>query len=423
MEIKNRIKELRRVQARALKPHPENFRLHPKRQREAMQAVLKEIGYADALLARELPDGSLALIDGHLRAETTPDVEVPVLVLDVTEEEARKLLLTIDPLAALAGTNDDVLASLLKSVDFDSTELDKFVERLARDSGIALADPAVEDEAPLPESVAISQPGDLWALGEQRLLCGDSTKKDDVERLLSGAAPRLMLTDPPYGVMLDMEWRDRAGINKLGPAEASYMKRAEGHKNTTISGDTKADWSDAFDLVPSLDTAYVWHASAFSVEVGSGLRRLGFNLSQQIIWAKPQLVISRQHYHWQHEPCWYARKKDALPFLGTRDQTTIWEAASPKMIMSRSNEEKVDHPTQKPVALYTRPIDNHLRKGDCFYEPFGGSGTAIVAAEQRGVRCLAMELDPRFVDVIVRRWQKFTGRRARNESRPNVEVA
>ncbi|MCC6738232.1 MAG: hypothetical protein IT452_04240 [Planctomycetia bacterium] len=307
MNIRDRIRELRRVKASALKPHPENFRVHPKRQRKAMQAVLKEIGYADALLARELPDGTLVMIDGHLRAETTPDQEVPVLVLDVTEEEARKLLLTIDPLAALAGVNDEVLADLIKSVDFDADELSKFAERLARDSGINLAGEAIEDEAPLPESVVVSAPGDLWVLGDQRLLCGDSTKKESVERLLAGAEPRLMLTDPPYGVSLDMEWRDRAGINKLGPAEASYMRRAEGHKNTSISGDTKADWSDAFELVPSLDTAYVWHASAYSIEVGTGLRRIGFELKQQIIWVKPQLVISRQFYHWRHEPAWFAR--------------------------------------------------------------------------------------------------------------------
>ena len=215
-----------------------------------------------------------------------------------------------------------------------------------------------------------------------------------------------MLTDPPYGVSLDMEWRDRAGKNALGKAERSYM-RAAGHANTSLSGDTRADWSEAFELVPSIATAYVWHASAHSVAVGAGLERLGFVLSQQIIWLKPRFALSRQHYHWQHEPCFYARRKGALPFRGTRDQATVWEAASPKMIMGGRTEEKVDHPTQKPAVLYTRPLANHLRRGECFYEPFAGSGTAIVAAEQTGTRCFAMEVDPRYVDVIRQRWGEF----------------
>jgi DNA modification methylase len=215
-----------------------------------------------------------------------------------------------------------------------------------------------------------------------------------------------------------MEWRDRAGLNGLGPAEASYLQRGDGHRNTAISGDTRADWSDAFELVPSLDTAYVWHASAYSVEVGSGLRRIGFELKQQIIWRKPHFVLSRQHYHWQHEPCWYARKDGAAKFRGSRDQSTIWDAASPKMLMNPAGEreEKVDHPTQKPVALYTRPIENHLEPGECFYEPFGGSGSAIAAAETTGRRCLAIELDPKYVDVIVARWERLSGQQAERRS-------
>ena len=190
--------------------------------------------------------------------------------------------------------------------------------------------------------------------------------------------------------------------------------RGDGHRNTTISGDTKADWSDAFELVPSLDTAYVWHASAFAIEVGLGLRRIGFDIKQQIIWRKPHFALSRQHYHWQHEPCWYARKDGSAKFRGSRDQSTIWEAASPKMLMNPAgeHEEKVDHPTQKPLVLYTRPIENHLAPGGCFYEPFGGSGTAIAAAEKTGRRCIAIELDPRFVDVIVLRWQRLSGKDA-----------
>jgi DNA modification methylase len=232
-----------------------------------------------------------------------------------------------------------------------------------------------------------------------------------VTRVLSGGKPTLLITDPPYGVALDMEWRDRAGLNGCGPAESSYMKqRIEGHTTTSISGDTIADWSPAFALVPSLGIAYVWHATSHMIEVAQGLQSIGFELRQQIIWEKTVAAISRQAYHWKHEPCWYAvRKGQTAKWIGTKDQTTIWEAASPKQISSGSKEQKFDHPTQKPIALMERPIKNH---DGAVYEPFGGSGTTLMAAETLGRNCYSIEIEPRFVDVIVTRWQNFTGRTA-----------
>jgi len=423
MNIRNRVLDLIRVKASDLIPHPDNWRSHGKQQRAALKGILAEVGIAGAVLVRKLESGQYQIIDGHLRSDVLKDTEVPALVLDLDDLEAKKLLTVMDPIGAMAGADAESLDRLLKEVSFDDEALAKLIREVARDAGVVLGDAIIEDEVPAPQEVVTSEVGDLWELGDHRLLCGDSTRRADVERVLAGEKPRLLLTDPPYGMSLDMEWRDRAGLNGLGPAQPSYMKRAEGHKNTSISGDTKADWSDAFELVPSLDTAYVWHASAYSIEVGQGLRRIGFEIKQQIIWRKPQLVLSRQNYHWQHEPCWYARKAKSLPFRGARDQTTIWDAASPKMVMSGSAEEKHDHPTQKPVALYTRPIENHLELGACFFEPFGGSGTGIAAAEQLRRRCLAIEIDPRYVDVIVRRWQKLTGRKAKNLTRPAVEVA
>jgi len=242
-------------------------------------------------------------------------------------------------------------------------------------------------------------------------MCGDATNPEHVRTLLAGAEPFLLLTDPPYGVELDMEWRDRAGRNGRGPAESSYL-RSKGHTNTSISGDTKADWSDAFELVPSLKIAYVWHATSFTHLVAAGLERIGFRLSQMIVWDKERFVLSRSHYHWQHEPCWYARKPGSPRWLGSNDQSTIWKHPSPKMLATAKDsagDDRVDHPTQKPVAVYTRPIENHLHRGECFYEPFGGSGTAVVAAELTGRVCFAMELDPRYCDVIRDRYEAFAG--------------
>jgi DNA modification methylase len=264
-----------------------------------------------------------------------------------------------------------------------------------------------DDVPEVPEEPYV-KPGELWVLGDHRLLCGDATDPAAVERLLDGATPRLLVTDPPYGVQLDPTWRD--GIyNKLGPGAKPYM-RIEGHQNTTLSGDTVVDWSPAFALVPSLEVAYVWHAGVHGAAVADGLASLGFEIRSQIIWAKTQFAMSRGAYHWQHEPCWYAVRKGAIAeWLGDHTLSTLWELASPKMIMGGSDERKEDHPAQKPFEAMARPVRNH--RGDV-YEPFAGSGTTIIAAEQLGRRCYALEIDPKYAQVAKERWEAFTGQEA-----------
>jgi DNA modification methylase len=279
-----------------------------------------------------------------------------------------------------------------------------------------LRDPAVEEKAdqvpPLPE-VAVTQPGDLWLLGPHRVFCGDATSPEAVARLLGDRKPFLMVTDPPYGIELDSEWRDRAGLNGCGPAESSYMKhRTQGHNETTISGDTRADWSEAFELVPSLEVAYVWHASKFTREVLDGLLRIGFLHHQQIIWNKGRTVLTRTHYWFQHEPCWYVRKKNAPWFGKAGENSTVWDSPSPKFIMGGSQETKFDHPTQKPVELMRRPILNHTKRGELVYEPFLGSGTTLAAAQVTERICFGLELDPKYCDVVIQRWQDLTGKKA-----------
>jgi DNA modification methylase len=234
-----------------------------------------------------------------------------------------------------------------------------------------------------------------------------------VSRLLGESKPFLMVSDPPYGIELDSEWRDRAGLNKRGRAEPSYLKRrTKGHRETSISGDTRADWSEAFELVPSLQVAYLWHASAFTREVLNGLLRIGFLYHQQIIWDKGRAVLTRTHYWFEHESCWYVRKKNAPWYGKAGENSTIWRSPSPKFIMGGSNEDKFDHPTQKPVELMRRPILNHTKPGELVYEPFLGSGTTLAAAEVTGRVCYGLELDPKYVDVVVERWQGLSGKKA-----------
>ena len=413
MQIRDRVRELRRVRAGDLTPNPKNWRTHPKAQADALRGILAEVGYADALLARELLDGSLVLVDGHLRAETTPDQEVPVLVLDINEAEADKLLLSLDPLAALAETNAVALDALLREVDTGSPELQQMYADLAEAAELYQdADKEiVEDEVPEPPTDPITKPGDLWLLGDHRLLCGDSTKAEDVERLMAGESPFAMITDPPYGVNLDQSWRDKAlGEKAMGP----------GNRNI-VANDDKADWTETWSLFGG-DVAYVWHAGKFSDVVMSSLRNAGFQICQQLIWNKSVMVMGRSDYHFKHEPCWYAvRKGRPHGWIGDRKQTTVIDAKSPNHIMSGSDEDKTDHPTQKPVECMAYLMRNH---DGSVYDPFLGSGTTLIAAEQLGRKCYGMEISPAYCDVIVKRWETLTGKKAtREEARGKTRTA
>src|SRR5215472_5592345 len=396
-----------------IKPYPKNARRIPESAIEKVAISLREYGWQQPIVV----DTESVIIVGHVRwmaAQRNGWTEAPVHVaanLTPAQVKAYRLMdnrshdetswdedLPGPELAELKGLDLDLSLTGFNPQEIDSLHLSP--------------DDRCDDTPPVPD-VPVTHPSDLWLCGGHRVLCGNATDKQDVDRLLNGSKPALLVTDPPYGVELDSEWRDRAGINKHGAAEPSYMKRRiEGHTQTTISGDSIADWSCAFELVPSLQVGYIWHASRFTSEVLAGLLRIGFVHHQQIIWRKTQAALTRTHYWFQHEPCWYVRKKNAPWFGRPGENTTIWDAASPKMIMGGSDEQKFDHPTQKPVELMRRPILNHTKRGELVYEPFLGSGTTLIAAEHAERVCYGLERDLRYVDVVVQRWQDFTGRQA-----------
>lgn len=390
-------------------------------------ASLREFGFRQPIVV----DAFDVIVIGHLRraaARQAGFTEVPVHVAsDLAPAQIRALRLMDNRSHDEAEWDLSILEEEMKELaaldlDLTLTGFDK-AEFVSFVSGMGLTDP---DEVPETPVLPASRAGDLWLLGPHRLLCGSCLDRENIARLLGDRKPALMVTDPPYGISLDTEWRDRAGLNGHGPAEPSYMKhRTEGHTETTISGDTRADWSEAFELVPSLEVAYVWHASSFTREVLNGLERIGFLYPQQIIWNKGRTVLTRTHYWYQHEPCWYVRKKNA-PWRGVPGKcSTIWDAESPKFIMGGSDEEKYDHPTQKPVELMKRSIVNHIDVGELVFEPFGGSGTTLAAAEATQRVCLCTELEPKYVDVIVKRWQGFAGKEATldGDGRTFAEVA
>ena len=251
------------------------------------------------------------------------------------------------------------------------------------------------DDIPETPKNPVSRVWDIWTLGKHRLMCGDATKPEHVERLLDGAEPALMVTDPPYGVNYDSSWRYRAGINTK-----------DGAFGKSVNDDTN-DWQAAYVLFPGR-IAYVWMASLCLPVAASGLVASGFIPRSLIIWDKGHIVISRGHYHWRHEPCWYAVKKGSQAnWKGGRKASTIWE-------IKKTQKSETGHSAQKPVECMQWAIHNH--KGDV-YDPFVGSGTTVIAGEQEGRRVFAIEIEPAYVDVTVKRWEDFTGLKAKRLTR------
>jgi DNA modification methylase len=392
----------------ALVPYARNARTHSEAQVALIAGSIREYGFTNPVLV----DGENGIIAGHGRvmaARTLGLATVPVIEVGyLTEAQKRAYILADNRLAEQAGWDRELLALEvgdlgdlgidLAGLGFDAGEIDALLNRGGADQR--------EEEPPEPPAVPVSRPGDLWQLGSHRLICGDATDPDVVARVLGGVRPHLMVTDPPYGVMYDPEWRNRAG--------ASETKRTG-----KVLNDHRADWREAWALFPG-EVAYVWHGALHATTVAESLAATGFEVRAQIIWAKERLVLSRGHYHWQHEPCWYAvRAGGTGHWSGDRTQTTLWQIAS------RDQDAATVHGTQKPVECMRRPILNNSSPGQAVYEPFCGSGSTLIAAETTGRSCHAVELDPPYVDVAVRRWEGFAGQAAilAGDERSFAEVA
>lgn len=382
-----------------LRPYEKNSRTHSAEQVDQIAASIREFGWTNPILV----DENDLIIAGHgrlLAAAKVEMAEVPVIVLaGLTPAQRRALTVADNKLALNAGWDDALLRSELgelKAEGFDLTLTgfsDLELGALFAASTAGLTDP--DAVPPVPEE-PVSKPGDLWKLNGHRLLCGDSTSEADVARVLGDVRPHLMVTDPPYGVEYDPNWRNEADRANGKPYGASAVGK--------VANDEKADWTETWSLFPG-DVAYIWHAGRHASTVQASLEKAGFQMRSQIIWAKTRLIISRGDYHWQHEPCWYAvRKGSKGHWHGDRSQTTLWKIDHLKS--------DTGHGTQKPVECMRRPIENNSVAGNVVYEPFSGSGTTIIAAEQTGRRCLAIELNPAYVDVAVKRWQEFTGKQA-----------
>ena len=368
--------------------NPRKWRVLPKAQEAALAAVLDEVGWVQNVIVNQRTGN---VVDGHLRvslAISRGEATVPVVYVDLDENEEGLVLATIDPLSAMAGTDKDLLAQLLGDVVTTNEDLRAMLDATATGAGLSMKTEGLTDPDEVPESVPTrSKRGDLWLLGEHRVLCGDATVATDVGRLLGGAAVNLMVTDPPYGVEYNPNWREEYALSDV-------------HRGA-VTNDDRADWREAWALFPGA-VAYVWHAMLHSAEVVESLECSGFEIRAEIVWDKTRLIISRGHYHPQHESAWYAVRKGATAtWLGDHSQTTVWPI---QHLRSESG-----HGTQKPVDCMARPIRNH--SGDV-YDPFLGSGTTLIACEQLGRKCYGLEIEPKYVDVILQRWENFTGKTA-----------
>ncbi|MBO6884300.1 MAG: site-specific DNA-methyltransferase [Marivita sp.] len=385
-----------------LQPYAKNAKMHGNDQVAKIAASMAEFGWTVPCLVGE--DGELIAGHGRVLAATQLGLaEAPVIVLGHLTEAQRRAYRIADNKLTELGTWDEALLSAelqdllaedydLSLIGFDDGELDALLSAEPEAGTGGGADP---DEVPEPAEDPVSRPGDLWLLGGHRLLCGDATVTTDVERLLDGARANLTFCDPPYNV-------DYAG--GVGAEKAGKGRRI---KNDALGDGFGQFLYDACVLINAhTDGAvYICMSSSELQTLQTAFKSAGGHWSTFIIWAKDRFTLGRSDYQRQYEPILYGWPERAKRhWCGDRDQGDVWQ-------MPRPHKNDL-HPTMKPVALVERALRNSSQRGDLVLDPFGGSGTTLIAAEATGRRAALLELDPKYIDVIIRRWQDFTGREA-----------
>lgn len=429
MKIRDRIVEFRRVPAGELQPNPRNWRTHPKAQQEALRGVLAEIGYAGAALAFKTPEGGLMLIDGHLRAETTPEAMIPTLVTDLSREEADLLLASYDPLAAMAEADKGKLDALLKDVQTGSEALQGMLAELAKEQGLYATPEITEDEVPEPPVDPVTKAGDLWILGEHRLLCGDSTDAAAVDKLFAGGRASLLFTSPPYAQQREYTKESR----EKGLDWDSLMQGVFQHAERILEPDGQilvnlglvhrdGEW------LPYWDGWIAWMRER-------GWRRFGWYVWDQGPglpgdWNGRFAPSHEFVFHFNRKPrrpektadCKHAGSKNHGSGLRSKEghvngcsnagrdvqQKKVLDSVL-RFVRHKARGIECKHPAVFAVPFAAAIIESWP---GLVFEPFGGSGTTIVAAEQLGRRCYGIEISPAYCDVIVQRWEKLTGRKA-----------
>ncbi|MDI6677060.1 site-specific DNA-methyltransferase [Bacillus wiedmannii] len=404
--------EIRKIQIDQINPAPYNPRVDLKPgdlEYERLKRSIEEFGYIELLVWNECTGN---LVGGHqrfkvLKAKGVQEVEVSVVRLDESKEKALNIALNKISgdwdYPALGKLLDEL--SCVDNIDVELTgfsfdEIGNLFEELQIE-GLTIDDELKEDEFNVDAAIdEIEEPickrGDIWTLGDHRLMCGDSTNKENVLTLMNGQIADMVFTDPPYNVNYTGSTEDALTIENDNMDDESFYKFL------------CAAYSNMLDVSRAGAAIYVCHADSEGVNFRKSLKESGWLLKQCIIWVKNHFVMGRQDYHWQHEPILYGWKPGAAhTWNNDRKQTTVWEYDKPQ----RNGE----HPTMKPVGIPARGIQNSSYKNNIVFEPFGGSGSTLIAAEQLQRICYIMEYDPKYCDVIIKRWEEFTGKKAIKE--------
>ena len=390
-----------KIEQRSVKtliPYINNSRKHSDEQVAQIAASIKEFGWTNPILV----DGDNGLIAGHgrlLAARKLGMDEVPVIELAHLSETQKKALIIADNKLALNSDWDNELLTIelqellgeeydLELLGFDKDELDALLNVVEGTDGLTDED-AVPDVPEEPKT----KPGDIYILGNHRLMCGDSTSIDAVEKLIDGQLVDILVTYPPYNVAYEGKTKDALTIKNDSMGDEQFRQFL---RDAFVAADTAMKPGAVF---------YIWHADSEGYNFRGACHDAGWKVRQCLIWAKDSMVMGRQDYHWKHEPCLYGWKDGAAHlWAADRKQTTIIECKRPK----RND----IHPTMKPVELMEYQILNNTKGADIVLDLFGGSGSTMIAAEKLGRKARLMELDPKYCDVIVKRWEEFTGKQA-----------
>ena len=384
-------------QVKDLLPYARNSRTHSDAQVAQIAASVREFGWTNPVLV----DGENGIIAGHgrvLAARKLGMDEVPCIELaGLTDTQRRAYIIADNKLALNAGWDDELLA--IEFAELADAGFDNLLTGFTQDEIDALTPEQIpegltdEDAVPEVQADPVSKPGDVWLMGKHRLMCGDSTSIDAVETLCQGQLVDMWLTDPPYNVAYEGGTKEKLTIKNDSMGDDQFRQFL---RDCYVAADAVMKPGAVF---------YIWHADSEGYNFRGAARDAGWTVRQCLIWKKSALVMSRQDYHWKHEPCLYGWKDGAGHLWASdRKQTTILEFDRPQR--------NGTHPTMKPVELFEYQLLNNTKGGDVVLDSFGGSGTTLIAAEKNGRIARLMELDPKYVDVIVRRWQEFTGKQA-----------
>ena len=375
---------------KALKPYEKNTRKHQKKDVDNIARSIEKYGMCDAI---GIWGEQNIIVEGHGRMMACKQLgmtEVPcVRLAHLTDEQRREYAIAHNATAELSEWDLDILPDELADLDLGDFDFDFGIEDEEEETEI------VEDEAPEVDEDAepITKLGDIWQLGRHRLMCGDSTSIDDVEKLMGGQLADMLLTDPPYNVAYEGKTKDHLTIQNDSMDNDSFRQFL---RDAFTSADTVMKQGAVF---------YIWHADSEGYNFRGACFDIGWKVRQCLIWNKNSMVMGRQDYHWKHEPCLYGWKDGASHLWASdRKQTTVIDYQRPTKAEI--------HPTMKPVGLFDYQIKNNTKGGDIVLDLFNGSGTTIMACEQNGRVARCMELDPRYVDACVKRWENFTGEKA-----------